>query len=51
MRLVLKFATHYFDPDDNLQARIGRLCRCKTLGLMYMRKVTTPITTQMIFTV
>lgn len=43
------FSNRYF-AADNLQALMGRLCSCRTRGLMNMRKVTKPNTTQMMFT-
>lgn len=36
---------------DNLHARRGRFCNWWTLGLMYVKKVTTPIITQRTLTI
>lgn len=37
-------------PADNLHALIGKLCSCRTLGLIYITNVMRPMTTHMMLT-
>lgn len=37
-------------PADNLHALIGKLCNCRTLGLIYSTNVMRPMTTHMMLT-